>query len=74
MVEELLQNYNEGRSMNFFCKACTRMSIELINGAIKESKEKLASEKIDESDVKSKAKILKAIIADLAVKTNVNLD
>lgn len=74
LVEELLQNYNEGRSISFYCKVCARMSIELINRAIKESKEKLASEKVDKSDVKSKAMILKAIIADLALKTNIDLD
>ncbi len=74
LVEELLQNYNEGRSMSFYCKACTRMSIELLNRAIKESNEKLAGEKADKTDVKLKAKILKGTIADLALKTNINLD
>ena len=50
------------------------MSIELINRAIKESKKKFASEKVNTSDVKSKAKILKTIFTDMALKTNVNLD
>ena len=74
LLEGLLQNYNEGRSMSFYCKACTRMSIELINGAVKEAKKKLVSENIDKSDMKSKAKILKVVIKDLALKANVNLD
>ena len=50
------------------------MPIELINRAIKETREKLVSEKVDESDMKSKAKILKVVIKDLALKANVNLD
>jgi len=74
LVEELLDNYNEGRSMSFFCKACARLPIELINKAIKETREKLLSEKVDESDVKSKAKILRAAIEDLASKAKVNLN
>ncbi len=74
LVEELLQSYNEGRSMSFYCKSCARMPIELINKAIKETKKKLASEKADKSDMKSKAKILKAVINDLALKANINLD
>jgi hypothetical protein len=74
LVEELLQNYNEGRSISFYCKACARMSIELMNRAIKESKKKYAGEQVDESDIKSKAKILKAIIEDLAFKTDINMD
>jgi hypothetical protein len=73
LLEKLLQSYNEGRSMSFYCKACSRMSIELINKAIEEAKEKFVSEKVAESDMKSKAKILKAIIKDLALKGNVNL-
>ena len=60
--------------MSFFCKACARLPIELINKAIKETREKLLSEKVDESDVKSKAKILRAAIEDLASKAKVNLN
>jgi len=60
--------------MNLYCKVCARMSIDLINRAIKEAKEKLISEKVDNSDLKSKAKVLKAVIKDLALKVNINLD
>jgi hypothetical protein len=44
-----------------------------INKAIKETKKKVLSEKADESDMKSKAKILKAVIKDSALKASVNL-
>ncbi|UCE47315.1 MAG: hypothetical protein JSW47_17135, partial [Phycisphaerales bacterium] len=74
LLEELLQNYNEGRSMNLYCKVCARMSIDLINEAIKEAKEKLAGEKVDNSDMKSKARILRAVIKDIALKVNINLN
>jgi len=73
LLEELLHSYNEGRSMSFYCKVCSRMSIESINKAIENAKEKFVSEKIAESDMKSKAKILKVVIKDLALKSNVNL-
>jgi hypothetical protein len=74
LVEELLHNYNEGRSMSFYCKACARMSVELIASVLRESKDRLASERIDESDVKSKAKAMKAAIQDLASKGGIDLD
>ena len=74
LVEELLHNYNEGRSMSFFCKACARMSIDLINKGLKEAREKLVCEKVDKSDIKSKAKFLKTILKDLAFKASINLD
>ena len=50
------------------------MSIDLINKAIEEAKEKLAGEKADKSDVKSKARALKAVIKDLALEININLN
>jgi len=74
LLEELLQNYNEGRSMSLYCKICARMPIDLIDKAIEEAKEKLASEKVDKSDMKSTARVLKAVIKDLAFKVNIKLD
>ena len=60
--------------MSFYCKVCAKMPIGLINESIKEVKEKLVNEKVAESDMKSKVKILKVMIKDLALKANVNLD
>jgi len=74
LVEELLRNYNEGRSMSFYCKACTRMPINLIKRAMEEANKKLVSKKIDNSDLKSKAKILKSIIKDITIRSNINMD
>ena len=74
LFEGLLQNYNEGRSMSFYCKTCTRMPINLINEAMKEAKKKIVSEKIGKSDIKSKAKIMKSLIKDMAVKSNINMN
>lgn len=74
LVEELLRDYNEGRSMSFYCKACARMPVAVIHAAIQESKKKLAGERVDEPDVKSKAKMLKAIIKNLALEAGVNLN
>ena len=74
LVEELLDNYNEGRSMSFFCKACARMPINLIHDTLKESEEKIASDEIDKSDIKAKAKLLKSALKNKAVKYNINMD
>ena len=73
LLEELIESDNEGRSMGFYCRVCARMGIELINRALQETKKKLLSDSIDESDMKSKAQILKAVIKDLALETNVDL-
>ena len=60
--------------MSFYCKACSRMPIGLIKGAIQGAKEKLELGKADANDMKSKAKILKAMIKDLALEAHVDLD
>jgi hypothetical protein len=73
LVEELLEHYNEGRSMTFYCKACTRMPVSLVNEAIQESEERIMSEAVEESDMKSKAKIVKGTIKELAATRGVDL-
>ncbi len=60
--------------MSFYCKVCARMPIDLINKGLKEAREKLAGEKAEKSDIKSKARVLKAIVKDLAIKANINLE
>jgi len=74
LLEVLLQDYNEGRSMSFYCKVCSRMSIELINKAVKEANKKLVSEEDYKADIKLKAKFLKLVIRYLAMKADVTLN
>ena len=74
LLEGLLQNYNEERSRSFYCRTCSRMSVELINKAVKEANGKFVTEKVDKSDIRSKAKILKTVIKDFALKADVNLN
>ena len=50
------------------------MPIGLLTRAIQEVKEKLELEKADAIDMKAKAKILKAMIKDLALEAHINLD
>lgn len=59
--------------MNLYCKACAKIPIDLINQAIEEAKEKLAGEKVETSDVKSKAGIFKAAIKDAASAVAISL-
>lgn len=74
LLEELLQNYNEGRSMSFYCKVCSRMPVDLINRAIEEAGEELAAERIiGKSNMKARARVLKEVIKDLALQTGVDL-
>ncbi len=73
LLEGLLQNYNEGRSMSLYCKVCARMPIDLICDATKEAKERLAGEDIDPADMKSKARIFKSVFKDFASEIDIDL-
>lgn len=74
LVEELLQNYNEGRSMSFYCSACAKMPVSLVNKAAKEGKKKIVSDKLDKSHIKMRAKIMKSVIKDMAEKYNISMN
>jgi hypothetical protein len=50
------------------------MPIEMIKGAIQGAQEKLQLEKADAIDIKSRAKIVRGMITDLALEAHVNLD
>jgi hypothetical protein len=72
-VQELLENYNDGKSMSFYCSACIVMPVSLINQAMDEMKQRLSNNHIDSSDVKAKAKALRTIIQELASKSGIDL-
>ncbi|MBN1895847.1 hypothetical protein JW906_15270 [bacterium] len=73
LLEELLQNYNEGRLMSFYCKACARMPAGLIKKALKSAKAKSAGEAADRPDVKSRAAFMKETIKNLASEKKIDL-
>ena len=73
MLENLLNNYNDGRSKSFYCLAAALIPPELIDEAINELKGSLAGNQIDSWDVKAKAKALKAIIQGLAQEHGIEL-
>ena len=73
LLENLLANYNEGRSMSFYCLATLLMPPKLIDEAISELKEKLVSNQIDGSDIKAKAKALRGILQSLAQQSGLEL-
>jgi hypothetical protein len=73
LLEDLLRDYNEGRSMSLYCKVCARMPIDSINKATEKTKEKLADRELDKSDMKSKAKVFKSTISDLALEAHISL-
>jgi hypothetical protein len=73
LLEGLLHHYNEGRSMSFYCKACARMPVGLIQKAAEESKEKSVGDKMNKPDIRSKARWLKEALKRLASEAKIDL-
>lgn len=74
LLEEMLLNYNEGRSMNLYCKVGSRMPVDWMKMAMKDANEKIASNPVNQPDVKSKARAFKAAINDIVLRIHINLD
>jgi hypothetical protein len=79
LVEQLLADYNEGRSMSFYCRACALMPPDLIRQAIGEMEGmqprlgRRPSPNKDSSNLKAKAKAMRAAIQNLASQAGIDL-
>jgi len=73
VLENLLANYNEGRSCSFYCIAAGLMPLESIAKVVKQAQKAVAAEQIRDSDVSAKAKILRAALQDFAAQAGINL-
>jgi hypothetical protein len=72
-VENLLANFNEGRSMSFFCLATALMPPEKLKQAVTEAKKQIKRDKLGESDIKAKAKVVRSAIEDVASQSGISL-
>lgn len=61
LLKELLNEFNEGRSKSYYCIAATIFDIDELKGAIDTARNKSA-----DLDIKSKAKLMHAILDDIA--------
>jgi hypothetical protein len=63
LLETMLENFNDGRSRSFFCKAAALLDPVSLNDSLIKATDKIKVEKIKPDDFKNKAKILKTILA-----------
>jgi len=73
LVEHLLELYNEGRSMSFYCRACALLPPRVIRDSLLEMEGKLEREEVDGADLKAKAKAMKALIQQRASEAGISL-
>jgi len=62
LLETMICNFNDGRSRSFFCRAAIFSDSTALAASIEIAHKKIKTEEIKHNDMKSKAKILKAIL------------
>jgi hypothetical protein len=73
LLETMLEYYNDGNCKGFFCLAATLISLEGLNKALLIAEQEVKEQAIRKDDLKSKAKILKDILAQFADEENIEL-
>jgi hypothetical protein len=73
ILENLLFYYNEGRSRNLYCTAVALMPADLIKEAANKAKKLMAKNKVADPALKTKAKILRTAIENLASRSKIDL-
>jgi len=73
LAEELLEQFNEGRSMSFYCAASALLPPDVIRQALTEVRAAIAKELIDGTDPKARAKAMRATLEELARVAGVDL-
>ena len=74
LVEALLADYNEGRSMSFYCRATALMRPELISQAREEVQRLEGSGEVHGSKPKDRARAMRTAIQDLAERAGIDIN
>ena len=73
VLDELLNQYNEGRSKSYYCIAAALLSIESLEVSLEKTKQKVKDDGITINDIKAKSAILKTYLDNAAKNEGVEL-
>jgi hypothetical protein len=73
LLEDLLARYNEGRSMSFYCTACTLLPLNVLRQATGEMEDLLSRGQVAGGDIKAQAKAMRSLLLELAQQAGVDL-
>ncbi len=66
LLKTMISKFDDGRSKSFFCKAAMFHDLTALENSIERATKIIESDKIDQTDIKSKANILKTIIDQIS--------
>ena len=73
LLELMIENFNNGRSKSFYCKATTLLDLKSLENSLNYAIQKIEKDNIKPNNIKIKAKILKDILNEIATKDGVEL-
>ena len=72
-LKDMLEEFNEGRSRSFYCIAAALLSVDDVKNSLESAKKEVKTLGLRKDDIKSKAKILKKAIQDVADRKGIDL-
>jgi len=73
LLENMIENFDDGRSRSFYCKVAALLDVKSIERSLDEATKKIKMDNIKSNDIKNKAKILKGLLNEVAVKEGIEL-
>ena len=68
LLERMIENFDDGRSRSFFCKAACLLDLASLESSLNKAIRKIRTDNVKMDDTKVKAKILKEILNQIALK------
>ena len=73
LLRYMIENFDDGRSRSFYCRVAALLGVESVERSLGEATGRINSENVKSSDIKSKAKILKVLLNEVAFKEGMEL-
>ena len=68
LLERMIKNFDDGRSRSYYCKAAALLDPAGLESSLEAAVRRIQTDHIPPNDVKAKAKILRGILDELALK------
>jgi hypothetical protein len=73
LVETMIVDFDDGRSRSFYCKSAALLDLTTLENSVDKARQRMKTDNIKPDDTKAKARILKGILTEIALKEGVEL-
>lgn len=73
LLETMIENFDDGRSKSFYCRAATLLSMRDLEIALNKTEQRIEADKLRSDDIKTRSKILRGFLDDFAAREGIEL-